>query len=272
MPLEPVITKLEDVAEPLREYYKPLEAGGFQLDTSDPQRTSEFRTSNINLLKKNEGLAADLKARDEKLKGFEGLDPERIRRGQEALARMSNDEDAKLIEEGKIDEVVQRRMKTAIADFDEKLAAKGTAYDLVTKERDELRTHVNQGRLRDTVEAAVAKTGIRVREGAMPDLMGRVQGTFKIGEDGTPVVRDSANAFGATGDPLTPVEFIGSLANKGATHLFEASGGGGSEGGRRVVGAKGVRIIDPDNPLAIGKALDDIAAGTAEIGKVQRGR
>jgi hypothetical protein len=65
MALKYQIEKLEDVEEPLRQHYVPAGEGGkgFLLaTTSEHPKVSEFRTSNVDLLKERDALKAKLEA------------------------------------------------------------------------------------------------------------------------------------------------------------------------------------------------------------------
>lgn len=269
MSLPSVIEKLEDVPEAVREYYVDAPGGtGLVLDTDENSRIREFRSTNVEVMKKNNELLKQLEERDQRLQQFDGIDPERHKKAINALQQMEGDEERKLVEEGKIDDVVQRRMRTVTEGYQDERKALIHARDAATADADRYRKQVHQATLRDEVTAAIDRAGIRVRQGAIPDLLHRVQSSFMVGDDGRPAPRD--NQFGSNGEPLSLTEHIGHLASRDAPHLFEASGGGGSQGGRKLVGDRSKRIIDPNDPVAIGKAMDDIHAGKAVIGKDPR--
>jgi phage protein len=65
-----------------------------------------LKNKNGELLGSQKQLKADLANMQEQLKRFDGIDPEAV---HNILKRFSDDEEAKLIAEGKIDEVLNRR-------------------------------------------------------------------------------------------------------------------------------------------------------------------
>lgn len=272
MTIKKQVDKLDDVPEALREFYvEATDSGGatvYNLATDEASRIGEFRTRNIKVLKENEQLTADLAAKHAQLSKFDGMDVDKYNKAAKALELIEGDEERKLIEEGKIDEVIQRRMKTAIESHGNQVHALTVARDTAIQERDDLRTSVDRTALRTAVQTAVDKDGIRLRStGAMHDLHARIAGDFTIDpETGTPKARNGE--FGPKGEPLTINDRIVALAGSAdASHLFETAGGSGSSGSRRPTLVAGVRIIDPDDPVAIGLAADDIHAGKAKIGK-----
>lgn len=266
------VEKLDDVPEALRKYYVQGESSDgvtlFNLSTDEATRIPEFRTRNIKVLKENEQLADKLKQSDARLQEFKGVDLERYNRATKALELIEGDEERKLIEEGKIDEVVQRRMKTAITAHSDQVTALTTARDTAIQERDALRTDVDRTTLRTAVQSAVDGADIRLRgSGALHDIHARISGEFTIDPNsGKPKARDGQ--FGPKGDPLTITDRLVALAGSSeASHLFESAGGAGSTGGRRTATDRGRQVIDPNDPVAIGRNLDAIAEGKMVIGK-----
>lgn len=274
MALPLFVKSLEDVPEGVREYYTETKSDDgvteFTLDTDERPKVREFRTSNINLQKTNASLSERLKAQEAELQKvreqYNGIDPERYKRAMGALEKIEADDERKLIEEGNINEVVQRRMKSAIQSHEERAAALQQARDEAARERDQYRQQVHRATLHSEVQRAVEKTGVRLRQTALPDLISRVEQTFTVDEHGTPVARrGDEQLFGAKGEPLSLEEHVSTLAAKSAPHLFEGAGGAGSEGGRRAVTPAGKRIIDRNDPIAVGRALDDLSSGKAQL-------
>lgn len=266
------VDKLDDVPEALREFYvESKDSDGvttFDLATDEATRISEFRTRNVKVMKENKELADRIKRQDQQLQSFDGIDPDRYKRATQALELIEGDEERKLVEEGKIDEVVQRRMKTAINAHGEQVTALTTARDTALQERDALRTTVDRTSLRSAVQSAIDGADIRLRgPGALHDIHARIAGDFVIDrETGHPKARDGQ--FGPKGDPQTIADKLVALAGSAeASHLFEPAGGSGSTGGRRDPTERGRRVIDPNDPVAIGRNLDAIHKGTMVIGK-----
>src|SRR6185369_5288500 len=123
-----------------------------------PQITPEIQalidkaieTAVTGLKTKNGDLIATQKQLKEQLQAFEGIDPVKVKT---ILSRFANDEEAKLIAEGKIDEVLNKRTERMRADFEGKLTEAQKLAEAATK-----RAQAFQGRvLDDAIRAATAK-------------------------------------------------------------------------------------------------------------------
>jgi hypothetical protein len=175
---------------------------------------------------KNDELLGKLKNSSEQLKSFEGIDPVKTR---EMIARFENDAEAKLIAEGKMSEVIEKRTERLRADYEKKLS---DASALAQAQAE--RAKAFQGRvLDDALRAAAAKAGLH--QYAVDDALLRGRSMFsldangdavQLGPDGQPVLgKDGKTIF-------SPIEWLDGMKET-APHWFPATAsGGGAQGGR----------------------------------------
>ena len=187
--------------------------GAFVLDAEgavDKFRVDEFRTNNLALKKQLDDLAAK----------YEGIDPEAVKT---LLAEKARLEDEKLIKDGEVEKLVEKRTKGVLSDMEKRLhgaeqQASALSAQLLEKEIE-----------RNVVEAA---TKLGLRASAIPDIKARARGVFKISGGAVAAVEaDGATPLygqdGAT--PLTFDEWVSRQVVE-APHLFESNAGGGAVG------------------------------------------
>lgn len=179
---------------------------------------------------KNSNLIGSEKALKDKLAAFDGIDPVAVR---SILQRFSNDEEAKLISEGKIDEVLTKRTDRMRGDFDSKLKA---ASDRADKAESISKRYCDRV-LGDSIRSAALKAG--ALPGATDDFIFRSKGLFTLGENGEAVAvdQDGTVMLGKDGKtPLSPLEWAESLKET-APHLWAAAAGTGAGGHKPPSGA-----------------------------------
>lgn len=219
MALKSVYDNLTDVPAALTEFYTERD-GKFHLGVEGlvpKARVDEFRDTNISTRRELD----ELRAR------FEGVDPDVFRTLSEQAKKIA---DKKLLDAGKVDELIEARVAAMRADHDKAIGmANGEAGSL----RKQLESLVIDGGLRD----AAMKAGVRPT--AVEDALLRGRGTFRL-VDGKSVAFDGDRAvYGKSGDPLGADEWMAGMAER-APHWFEASTGGGSNkaSASRDTGAK----------------------------------
>jgi hypothetical protein len=248
--LKAMLDGLDDVPEALRELY--IEKNGkFHLDVEGvvPQdRLREFRDHNIALMKEREEL-------HKKLATFGEIDPAHY---EEMRKRLEELDDKKMMDEGKIEELLNARTERLRTDYDTQIKAyqkkltdlEGSHHTLA----DELAKERIDGRLRDVA----ATTG--VRKTALPDLINRGRQVWRLME-GVPVAMQGEQLIYGK-DPAKPIgmdEWVTSLADE-APHLFEPTSGSGASNQSNGA-ARGIKVLPRGDPLAFGKHLEDIASG-----------
>ena len=222
----------------LLKYYAPEHGGeGGGGGGGAPEITPEIQkliddqvSAQVSGLKtKNSELLGKLKESTESLKRFDGIDPEAVRG---ILQRFSDDEEAKLIAAGKIDEVLDKRTERLRADVDKQIKAANDRADKAEAFSNKFRDRV----LADSIRAAALKVGALPE--AADDLILRAKGTFQLNEDGEAVAVDENGEvlFGKDGKtPLTPAEWAESL-KESAPHLFPRGEGTGAGGHKQGTG------------------------------------
>lgn len=181
------------------------------------------------LKSKNAELLGKVKEHSDNLKRFEGIDPDAVRG---ILQRFSDDEEAKLIAAGKIDEVLDKRTERMRTDVDKQIKAANDRADKAEAFSSKFRDRV----LGDAIRSAAIKSG--ALPGAADDLILRAKGVFTLGDDGEAVAldKDGNQLLGKDGkSPLTPFEWAESLKDT-APHLWPAGEGSGAGGHKQGAG------------------------------------
>jgi hypothetical protein len=179
--------------------------GAFILDVEgavEKSRFDEFRNSNLTL----QNQVRELNQK------FEGIDADKARG---LLQKQQELEDANLVKSGDVEKLIEKRLSGIQGQLG---AERDRASKLEAKLAD---IQINQAAL-----AAATKRGLRAT--AVPDLLNRARGAFKIVE-GTAVAVDGEQIrLGKDGiTPVTFDEWIDQLAVD-ASHLFESNTGGGA--------------------------------------------
>lgn len=256
MALKAKITAAEynDLAGALQEHYTKS-GDDYVLDTDDgsfTSRISEFRNNNIALQKELNNLKSDLEK-------YKGIDPKKYK---ETVDKLQQLEDNKLLDEGKVEELLNQRTERMRQDFEGKVSA-------LTKDRDkykslsEQRQNLLQGTLvSSAVASAVSEVGVAAK-GALPDIQARATSLWQVDEEGNVVAMDGDKVkYGADGkSPLTMKEWAEGL-KADAPHLFEGSSGGGSRGSERQSGSGGKGTISRSE---IGANLEKVASGEVDV-------
>lgn len=178
--------------------------------------------------KRDELLEAQRNMKDQ-LKQFEGIDPERARKLESQLAE---NEEARLIADGKLDEVLNKRTERMREEYDRKLQEASQTADQSKAFADKFRGRV----MRDEIRTAAAEVGLV--DSAVEDAVYRAGGLFEVNDEGNVVPREDAG-FDENGKPLTPQAWLESMREK-APHWFpvpegsQSRGGGGSPGAPRA--------------------------------------
>jgi hypothetical protein len=215
-------TEVEALAEPLRALYVEKD-GKFILDADVEEHPAVggLRTA---LQKERDGRAGTDKELAKLRKDIDGLDPVKAR---EALAKLQELEDGKLIAEGKFEELVNQRTARLQQDHQAQLAefqkqSKGFESQ-IGKLNEELATE----RIDNALTLIATKKGVRPT--ALTDVILRARRVWHL-EDGKPVPKDGDKVIYGK-DPSRPMpmdEWLDGLRTGDGAHLFEGSGGGGS--------------------------------------------
>jgi hypothetical protein len=184
-----------------------------------------LKANRDSVLEEKRALKAQFDSMNEQWKG---MDPVMVR---QLLKRMENDEETKLIAEGKMDQVIQKRTDALRKDADTQVQAaikRATDLEGVVKEKDsKIAELVIDSEVRQAAMAA------KVHPSSVSDITLRARGIFRLtehyelearGKDGTKAISKDGKSS------LSPAEWIDSM-KKEAPHWWPASAGGGAGGG-----------------------------------------
>jgi hypothetical protein len=202
-----------------------------QIDLEDPAVKTAIaaavEAATLGLKNKNSELLGKLSSTKTELDGFktqfDGLDIEAVKG---LLTKVGQDEETKLIAEGKLDEVITRRTERLRGDYDKQLKAAQERAD----KAEAFASKYSDKVLADSIRAAAIKAGALPE--AAEDIILRARGTFKLSEDGEAIAtdRDGEVIYGKDGKtPLSPLEWAESLRET-ATHLWPRAQGAGQTG------------------------------------------
>lgn len=167
---------------------------------------------------KNGELLGKLKEQGEKLKSFDGIDPDAVR---SILQRFSDDEEAQLIANGKIDEVLSKRTERMKSSFDKDLQAARDEANRHASRTEKFASRVMKG------EVIGAATEAGVHKFAMEDAMLAASRDFELDDEGNPVAKEGR--FGKDGKPLTLKEWFAEMKET-RPHWFPANANGSGSG------------------------------------------
>jgi len=195
-------------------------------------KLDEFRSNNVKLMKDMESLNTK----------FEGIDVEGY---NDMVKQQQSLKDKKLLDAGKIDELLEERTKSMREKHNKELEKVQGLNGTLNKQ---LETLVIDNAVRDSAtKSGVVDTGV-------DDVLLRSQSVFSL-KDGKAVPHDpNGNViYGeGTSEPMTVQEWVKGQMEV-APHLFKSSNGGGSEHGKNYVGA-GSRDLSPLEKLQVGFA------------------
>jgi hypothetical protein len=176
-------------------------------------------------------MEEQLNSLQEKLSGLpDGFDAESLTKMMEVF---DQSEYAQMIKDGKVDEVVEKRVSKKLATYEEKINDLETQLKETMSSRDQL----NQKLTKTTIDNALIKAAEgKVNQHAIDDVLARANGLFSLSEDGEIQALDAdGNIRMQDKKILTPELFVEGLRDK-APHLFPGSEAG--PGGGRRTGAE----------------------------------
>jgi hypothetical protein len=217
MALKAVVDSIDAVPAALREFYTEKD-GKYHLPIEGmvpKDRVDEFRNTNITLQQQIAEIS----------KKFDGIDPAIAR---ELLAEREKQRGKKLIDEGKIEELLNERVETMRKTLQAETVAE-------RQRREAAEARLSEAMIDGAIRTEAVKAG--VRPAAVDDVLFRGQRVFKLQDGKAMAMNGDKPIFGASGEPLTVSDWIADL-QKSATHLFEPSSGAGARGSSAAPGAK----------------------------------
>lgn len=194
--------------------------------------TSAVAEATSGLKSNRDTILAEKKTLEDKMKElnsqFEGVDPKLVKSLYE---RIKNDEETKLISEGKLDEVLNRRTDSMKKDFEARLTQSQTRGDTLEQGEKALKQKMNDLVIEGIVRQAAVETG--VVPAAIEDAIYRAKKVFLLDESFVPMAKDANGAPILGKDAKTPIsakEWLESMKEK-SPHWFPGSTGAGAGGG-----------------------------------------
>lgn len=213
------------------------------IDKAVKEATSGLATNRDEILTEKKTLQAKL---EEASKTWEGLDPVAVRN---IMSRLENDEEAKLLAEGKTDAVIERRTERLKADHAKQIAA----LEKALAERDDKLGGASSKVKKLMVEGNLRQAAVELGlvPSAIEDALSRAMSVFKVDDQDRLIAEENGStAYGKDGkSPLTPSEWLESMKEK-APHWFPAPQGGGAGGGN---GRGGSHTISRSDARDVGK-------------------
>jgi len=205
MALAHEVETLDGIDEKYRGWYSEQD-GKFVLDPQLREDTSGLKSA---LQRANDRA----KGAEDRLKSFDGIDnPDEVR---ELLKKQDDIRQKKLIETGKVEEVVAERLKPVTDE-------NNTLKDTIGR----LEAEVRQFTLTDKLTDAALKG--YAHESAIADIVRRAEAVWTI-QDGKPIALTAEGVAigGKDGQPIEMDEWLANLTTE-APHLFKSSNGGGA--------------------------------------------
>lgn len=226
MALEFEIEDINKVDESVRSFYVKSAEGKYVLNVNGAvpkAKLDEFRSNNIDLVKK--------------LENYKDVD---LSKYKDLLELDRKAREKELIEAGKVEEVVQERVKVMREELETKVTSLAEQNGAMSRQLEML-----------LVDNAVK--GSAVTNGVLPvaldDVILRAKTVFKI-ENGVPIAKDDKNQviYGEDGKTPLSVESWVKMLKKTAPHLFagfngSGAGGGGNTGGKDLTKMSSVEKI-----------------------------
>lgn len=188
------------------------------------------------LSNKNKELLTDISSTKSKLKDWEGLDPKQVR---SLMERMKNDEELRLISEGKHDEVINKRVEKVQLEYEEKITNLGKERETLHQDATKYKNKYQQYRLNSELSREFVTNG--GLETALDDIILRASSVFGLDDDDNIVAfeKDGKIRKNKDGGVFTLKDFILDQVEK-APHLFKESVGGNSSSNERGTTLSGI--------------------------------
>lgn len=254
MALKPVLKSLDGLDDATKKLYVSKD-GEFHLDVeggfASPAKLTEVEGKLTEFRENNRTLNAELTKAKEDLKKFEGVDLAEVTRMREQDQKLK---DKKLIDAGKIDELLESKLQPIKFKFETDLKASIDRNSELTQQLERM-----------AIDDQLTKIGIErgIQPTAIDDFQYRGRQLFKL-KDGkvVPLAPDGTIKRNAKGDQLSMTEWVEQLSSA-APHLFKPSSGGGASNNSGK-GGEGKTIAGGD-PVLFGKNLEQIAKGEVTV-------
>ncbi|ENW97352.1 hypothetical protein [Acinetobacter dispersus] len=240
MSLPFIVDSLDQIKEEHRALYVE-ENGKFRLDLEGYEDPKGLKSA----LQSERDAAKTAQRELQRLqKQFEGIDPEIVKK---VFDQLDHDEEAKLIAEGKVNEVIQKRTEKMREEHARLLNAETTRANNAEAYANKFKQSVVQGQI---VQAAVE---LEALPEATADIAFLAQSKFVLDEEGKAVAVDESGevVIGKDGKtPLSPKEWVESLREQ-KPYFWPKPNGSGALGSTNTKGQ--VDILKADGSVNLTK-------------------
>ncbi|MDJ0827606.1 MAG: hypothetical protein QNJ16_19115 [Rhodobacter sp.] len=206
------------------------------------------------LKEKNQELLNEIKSFKDKAKEFDGLDLDKLKNLQK---HMDESEEAKLIADGKIDQVFDRRFARLNEDNATRYGALEEKYKKSEERGDKFERLYGKEKIRNRGIRAAEAAGVDPE--AMEDVTDKILAKFSLGERGEMEARDEDGNLIMSKDGKTvlqPEEYISETLKKKHPYYWRTSQGGGLGGGRGGSGRESFNGADESAMVEAAKTKD----------------
>jgi hypothetical protein len=218
MTLKAFVRTLEEVPEPLREYYKQQDDGRYKFDAEDVEDVGGLKSA-------LEHERADRKTAKEKLQELtDQLDGVDLKLAKDLLKEHEKGQRKKMIDEDRVEELINSEVEKRITKMQENHQ---TEMGSLSEERDKLKSRLEVVLIDNSLTTEATRAGVLAE--ALPDVIRRGRERFHLEGDAVVAKDGEGNIlYGADGkSSQQPGEFMDEL-KAGARHLFQPSKGGGA--------------------------------------------
>lgn len=236
------------------------DGGGDSGDTA--RKLAEFRENNRKMARQLEELRAREAELTKRAAAFGDADVDQVQEALALLGKLKDHDDASLIKAGRIDEVIQKRMRAKEQDWTKQLEAERTKAQEIAKREQAIRERAAKMTLEQKLRRAIAEKKLRLLPSAEEDLLLRASRDFRFGDDLDADPEPTNDRFSSLSEYIEKLPEI-------APHYFDGGGGGGagsggSKGGRMQGGVKVLKRSEIP-PGEYANALADQAAGKVKV-------
>jgi hypothetical protein len=167
------------------------------------------------------------------------IDPDKAR---EAMTEFQKLQDKKLLDEGKVEELINQRIERMRLEHENQIKARDRKIAEMDASSKSLSSKLSEVLIDSSLTAAATKA--RVRATALEDVLLRGRQVWRLdGDTPKPMKGDGTVIIGNDGkNPLSVEEWLGSL-QQSAPHLFEASTGSGTDSNGGSFAGSGRQIV-----------------------------
>lgn len=189
------------------------------------QETAGLRSNRDELKAEKKALSRKLRELEQR---FDGLDPDKVRA---LMQRFENDEEAQLIADGKVDEVIERRTKRALEQAESDVTAARTRAEELEQSESTLKARIKRLILDRAVQEVALSDEVGLLPSAVTDAIERAHRVFQVNDEDELVAMEGDTIIrGKDGkSPLTIGEWLLGM-RKSAPHWWAPSTGGGANG------------------------------------------